>query len=250
MALPPPGHLDGAGGSLGGAWVTKVLRRQQARTGQEAGALEVSLSAPQDRGVAVRRLQIGRSRLSRPSPSYPIPSCPVPSCAVPCRQESRAMLHWGYDEHNGRERRPGPSGRPAGARGKHLPSLGSAAPAPSAELDELKCFGAWERADFCLGILQGRRLRGVRACSIACRAGPGLALGLAAAFPVGISFARLAQQLRAQIEYVVDSCTDGNCCTSSAFLIPDVFCFCYTVGNPTYLTGLFKCITAPKFKCT
>ncbi|XP_039551540.1 carbonic anhydrase 13-like isoform X2 [Passer montanus] len=96
---------------LGGAWVTKRLGQQQARTGQEAGALQVSLSAPQDRGVAARRLQIGRSRLSRPSPSYPIPAHPVlsravpfrpvPCRAVPCRQESRAMLHWGYDEHNG-----------------------------------------------------------------------------------------------------------------------------------------------------
>lgn len=63
------------------------------------------------------------------------------------------------------------------------------------------------------------------------------------AFPVGISFARLAEQLRARIEYVVDSHTDRNCYTSSAFLIPAVFCFCYTVGNPSYLTGLFKCVT-------
>lgn len=72
------------------------------------------------------------------------------------------------------------------------------------------------------------------------RAGLGSGSGLGSvAFPVGISFARLAEQLRAQIEYVVDSHTDRYCCTSSAFLIPAVFCFCYTVGNPSYLSGLF-----------
>ncbi|KAL2308241.1 hypothetical protein Nmel_001250 [Mimus melanotis] len=85
MALPPPGHPDRAGGRLGRAWVTKGLGRQEARTGREAGAPQVSLSAPEDRGVAARRLQIGRSRLSRPRPAPPILSCPVP-----CRAGRRA----------------------------------------------------------------------------------------------------------------------------------------------------------------
>ncbi|XP_005479594.2 carbonic anhydrase 13 isoform X1 [Zonotrichia albicollis] len=98
MALRPPGHPDGAGGSLGRAWVTKGLGRQQARTGQEAGALQVSLSAPEDRGVAAPSPS---NRAQPPLPPHPVPSQPVLSCPVPCRQESRAMLHWGYDEHNG-----------------------------------------------------------------------------------------------------------------------------------------------------
>lgn len=62
------------------------------------------------------------------------------------------MLHWGYDEHNGREQRAGlgplrrcPGCRRGGQRGPSgstsLP-LASAPPLPSGELDELKCFAA------------------------------------------------------------------------------------------------------------
>lgn len=136
MILSPPGHPDGAGGRLGRASVTKALGRQQARTGREAGALQVSLSAPGDRGVAARRLQIGRSRLSRPSPSHPIPSCPVPSRAgrraEPCCTGDTTSTTVG---NSGRGRRGGQRG-PAGSTSR----LGWAAPAPSGELSELKCF--------------------------------------------------------------------------------------------------------------
>ncbi|XP_059719069.1 carbonic anhydrase 13-like isoform X1 [Haemorhous mexicanus] len=48
-----------------------------------------------------RRRPSPSNRAQPPLPPQPVPSHPILSCPVPCRQESRAMLRWGYDEHNG-----------------------------------------------------------------------------------------------------------------------------------------------------
>lgn len=81
--------------------------------GQSAAGLLISA-----RGSGRRRPVAFKSgAAASPAPSRPIPVRPVPSRPVPCRQESRAMLHWGYDEHNGREEGPGRRGGQRGSAG-------------------------------------------------------------------------------------------------------------------------------------
>ncbi|XP_009575008.1 PREDICTED: carbonic anhydrase 13-like [Fulmarus glacialis] len=82
------------------------------------------------------------------------------------------------------------------------------------------------------------RLAAERGVSCAQHRLPGSGRGLvlswkkwSVSFPEGISFARLVNQLRVRIEYLLDRRTDQSCCIGRGFLTPAMFCFCYTDAN-------------------